>query len=88
LEAAMAQVSYSEFRQNMAGLMDEVVASRAPLLVTRQGHKNVVVLSEEEFAGWEETVHLLRSPVNAVRLMESVAQADAGGAEARDLIEP
>ena len=83
----MAQVTYTEFRQNLAGLMDEVTASRTPLLVTRQGHKNVVVLSEEEFAGWEETVHLLRSPANAVRLMESVAQADAGAAEGRDLIE-
>ena len=83
----MAQVTYTEFRQNLAGLMDEVTASRTPLLVTRQGHKSVVVLSEEEFARWEETVHLLRSPANAARLMESVAQADAGGAEARDLIE-
>ena len=83
----MAQVTYTEFRQNLAGLMDEVTASRTPLLVTRQGHKNVVVLSESAFAGWEETVHLLRSPSNAARLMESVAQADAGAAEGRDLIE-
>ena len=83
----MAQVTYSEFRQNLAGLMDEVTSSRTPLLVTRQGHKSVVVLSEEEFAGWEETVHLLRSPANAARLMESVAQADAGAAVGRDLIE-
>ena len=84
----MAQVTYTEFRQNLAGLMDEVTSSRTPLLVTRQGHKSVVVLSEEEFAGWEETVHLLRSPANAARLMESVAQADAGAAVGRDLIEP
>ena len=83
----MAQVTYTEFRQNLAGLMDEVTASRTPLLVTRQGHGNVVVMPEEEFAGWEETVHLLRSPANAARLMESVAQADAGAAEGRDLIE-
>ena len=83
----MAQVSYSEFRQNLAGLMDEVVASRVPLLVTRQGHTSVVVMSEEEFSGWQETVHLLRSPRNAARLMESVAQADGGLAGARDLIE-
>ena len=74
----MAQVSYTEFRQNLAGLMDEVVSSRAPLLVTRQGHKNVVVMSEEEFAGWEETVHLLRSPANAVRLLASVGEAGLG----------
>ena len=72
----MAQVSYTEFRQNLAGLMDEVVSSQAPLLVTRQGHKNVVVMSEEAFAGWEETMHLLRSPANAAWLLASVGEAD------------
>jgi antitoxin YefM len=83
----MAQVNYTEFRQNLAGFMDEVVSSRTPLLVTRQGHANVVVMSEEEFAGWQETVHLLRSPRNAARLLESVAQADAAQTAERDLIE-
>lgn len=83
----MAQTTYTEFRQNLAGYMDDVVASRTPLLVTRQGHKNVVVMSEEEFAGWEETVHLLRSPANAARLLASIAEADAGAAETHDLIE-
>ncbi len=84
----MAQATYTEFRQKLADYMDDVVASGAPLLVTRQGHKNVVVMSEAEFAGWEETVHLLRSPANAAHLLASIAEADAGTTEARDLIEP
>jgi len=83
----MAQATYTEFRQNLAGYMDDVVANRTPLLVTRQGHRNVVVMSEEEFAGWEETVHLLRSPANSARLLASIAEADSGAAEARNLIE-
>lgn len=83
----MAQATYTEFRQNLASYMDGVVASRTPLLVTRQGHRNVVVMSEEEFAGWEETVHLLRSPANSARLLASIAEADSGAAEARNLIE-
>ncbi|TCZ58750.1 type II toxin-antitoxin system Phd/YefM family antitoxin [Roseicella aquatilis] len=83
----MAQVSYTEFRQNLAAFMEEVVASRAPLLVTRQGHKNVVVISEEEFEGWMETIHLLRSPGNAARLVDSIAQAEAGQTAEHDLID-
>lgn len=83
----MAQVSYTEFRQNLAGFMEDVVSSRAPLLVTRQGHENVIVMSEEEFEGWMETIHLLRSPKNASRLMASIAQANAGLTSERDLIE-
>jgi len=85
----MAHVSYSEFRANLASHMDAVVDGRVPLVVTRQGGKgNVVMLSEEEFAGWQETVHLLSNPRNAARLLESIQQADAGLATKHDLIEP
>ena len=66
--------------------MDEVVESRAPLVVTRQsGRGNVVMMSEEEFEGWQETAHLLRSPRNAERLLRSIRSADAGEASERDL---
>ena len=59
--------------------MDAVVDGRVPLVVTRQGGKgNVVMLSEEEFVGWQETVHLLSNFRNAARLLESIQQADAG----------
>ncbi|MBV1800193.1 type II toxin-antitoxin system Phd/YefM family antitoxin [Siccirubricoccus sp. G192] len=84
----MVQVSYTEFRTNLATHMDEVVNSRAPLLVTRQGGKgNVVVMSEEEFAGWQETVHLLGNPQNAAHLMRSIAELDAGEGEERKLVD-
>jgi antitoxin YefM len=79
----MARVSFSAFRRDMAGLMDEVVASGETLVVTRRGRGGVVVMSEDAFAGWEETMHLLRSPANAARLLASIAEADAGAAEAQ-----
>lgn len=84
----MGQVSYTEFRQNLANYLDEVENDREPLLVTRQGHPNVVVMSEAKFRGWQETVYLLRNPRNASRLIQSVAQADAGKITAHGLIEP
>lgn len=34
-----------------------------------------------------ETIHLLSSPANAARLLASIAQAEAGQTEPRDLIE-
>ncbi len=72
----MVRVSFSAFRRDMAGLMDEVVASGEALVVTRRGRGGVVVMSEEAFAGWEETMHLLRSPANAAWLLASVGEAD------------
>lgn len=86
-EAAMGHVSYTELRQNLARYMDQAVEDRAPIVVTRQGGKgNVVLMSEEEFAGWQETVHLLRSPANAKRLLRSVRAAGAGQAKRHDLV--
>lgn len=85
----MSHVRYTELRQNLAHYLDEVVRSRTPMVVTRQGGKgNVVMLSEEEFAGWQETVHLLSNPVNAERLLRSIHDANAGGARKRGLTKP
>lgn len=81
-------VTYTQARQNLADVMDEVVASRAPVTVTRQGAGSVVMISAEEFMAMEETLHLLRSPRNAKRLLRSIAEAGAGRAKERKLIEP
>jgi antitoxin YefM len=71
-------VSYTDFRERLAAFMDQVCDGGAPLHVKRQGGRAVVVISEQEFNGWMETVHLLRSPANARRLMSSIASANAG----------
>lgn len=83
----MTCVSYTDLRQNLARYMDEAVANRAPIVVTRQGGRgNVVMMSETEFLGWQETVHLLSSPRNADRLMRSVRQIEAGNAREHALL--
>jgi antitoxin YefM len=85
----MRHVSFSELRQHMAHYFDRVRDDREPLFVTRQGGKgNLVVMSEAEFAGWQETVHLLSSPKNAARLAAWVRQAKAGGAREHKLVPP
>ena len=85
----MGHVSFTELRQHMASYFDRVSDDREPLFVTRQGGKgNLVIMSEEEFAGWQETVHLLSSPKNAERIMASIRQVQAGGARERDLLVP
>jgi antitoxin YefM len=74
----MGHVSYTELRSNLATYMDEVCDSRAPLLVTRQNARSVVLIAEDEYEAMMETLHLLRSPANAERLLRSIAEADAG----------
>ena len=72
----MAHVSYTQFRNNLASYMDEVCDGRAPLVVTRQNARSVVLMSEEDYDGLMETVHLLNSPANAARLLRAISDAD------------
>jgi antitoxin YefM len=74
----VSHVSYTAFRQHLAKYMDEVCDSHAALHVTRQNARTVVLLSEEEYEGMVETLHLLRSPANARRLMRSINNAKTG----------
>jgi len=74
----MRHVTYSDLRQNLATVMDEVNDSHAPLLVTRQNARPVVMLSQDEYESMEETLHLMSSVRNAVRLNEAIAEIDAG----------
>lgn len=85
----MSHITFTELRQNMASHFDRVAEDREPLVVTRSGGKgNVVVMSEAEFAGWQETVHLLSSPKNAERLMASVREVKTGKVRERALLRP
>jgi antitoxin YefM len=71
-------LTYSHVRQNLARVMDEVCSKRAPVVVSRQKAKSVVLLPLDEYHAMEETLHLLRSPRNAARLMRSIAHARSG----------
>lgn len=79
----MRHVSYTELRAQLARYMDEVCDSRDALVVTRQNARSVVLMSEDEYSSLMETLHLLRSPTNAQRLLESVAEANAGNTPVR-----
>jgi antitoxin YefM len=84
----MAHVSYSELRNNLATYMDKVCDDKAPLFVTRQNCRSVVLMSEDDYDGLMETLHLLKSPANAERLLRSIKDADEDKLTVHDLIEP
>jgi len=73
----MDYVSYTELRQNLKRHLDSVCESRAPLVVTRQNGEAVVMISLAEYESLGETLHLLRDPANAERLLQSIAEAEA-----------
>lgn len=85
---AVEHVTLTELRANMAKHFDKVEQDRTELVVTRQNHEPVVIMSLAELQGMRETLHLMSSPANAERLQRSIAELDAGQGVRRDLIEP
>jgi antitoxin YefM len=45
-------------------------------------------MSEDEYDALIETLHLLKTPANAARLLRSIEQADAGELTEHELAEP
>ena len=83
----MAVITYTEARERLASVMDQSCDDRAPVVITRQKKPSMVLLPLEEYEAMQETLHLLRSPRNAEWLLGSIADADAGKAVERELVD-
>ncbi|MQA07419.1 MAG: type II toxin-antitoxin system prevent-host-death family antitoxin [Pseudonocardiaceae bacterium] len=70
-------ITASNARKDLFGLIEQVNDDRNPVEIhSRRG--DAVLMSRADYDALEETAHLLRSPANARRLLESLAQAQAG----------
>jgi antitoxin YefM len=83
----METLSISDTRANLKAVVDRVIADKVPIAITRQKGEGVVMISASEWASIEETLYLLQSPANAKRLMDGIAELDAGRGEEHELIE-
>ena len=83
----MHVISYTDARNSLKAVIDQVIEDQAPTLIHRQEGGNAVFLSKEVFSSIQETLYLLSSPANARALLESVAQLKAGKAKKRKLLE-
>jgi len=60
--------TYTQARENLAGILDNVVENNEIVIVKRRNAENAAIISEAELNSLIETAHLLRSPKNAARL--------------------
>ena len=81
----MDTISYSEARSKLAKTMEKVCDDHSPVIITRKNSRSVVMVSLDDYAAMEETSYLLRSPKNARRLLESIAELNSGGGTERKL---
>ena len=84
----MRATSITTLRKNLAAEIDSVNDDHEPLIITREGGKpSAVLMSLEDFASWQETNYLLKHPADAKRLLDSIAELEAGKGVERELIE-
>jgi antitoxin YefM len=70
---------HHQLPQKPRPVLDGVNDDHEPMIITREGGKpSAVLMSLEDFNSWEETCHLLKSPANAARLRDSIAEIEAG----------
>ena len=74
----MEIVNYSEARANLKSVMDRCVNDHVVIAIARQRGKPVVMISLDDWNALEETRYLLSTPNNARRLLNSIAQVEAG----------
>jgi antitoxin YefM len=81
----MKAISYTAARENLAATMERVCEDHDPVIITRKRSHSVVLLSLEDYESLQETAYLLRSPANAARLSESIAELEKGGGVVKSL---
>ena len=72
------RTTYSKARANLANILNRVSENNEVCYIDRRKGESVALISEKELSSLLETAHLLRSPKNARRLLESIQKAQSG----------
>lgn len=70
-------VTSSEARSSLYSILREVVEDAVPVVIRYRGHKNAVILSEEEYNSLIETAYVTGGK-NGQHLRRSVQEAQEG----------
>lgn len=77
----MRTANYTDFRKNLRSHLDSVTDDCEPLVVSRQGHGSVVVISLEAYNNLTETEYIMSSPEMMEVIREGRRQMAAGEGE-------
>ena len=83
----MKATTLKEAKLNLEQLVEQVVADAEPTVVVAESGAKVVFLPLDEYNSWKETHYLLANPANADHLRRSIAEAQAGNVEERELLD-
>lgn len=83
----MFATNFTNVRNNFKEYCDRAVNDSEPIVVTRKGDKNVVILSLEEFNNLQENMYIFGNREYTERLLKSKKQIEEGKAKIRELIQ-
>jgi antitoxin YefM len=81
------ETSYSQARANLASILDEVTNQEQIFIIKRRNGKNVALIAEDELSSLLESVYLLRSPENALRLHRALLWSESKEAQPQTIDE-
>jgi antitoxin YefM len=83
----MNAVTLKEAKRNLEHLVEQVIADAEATIVVTESGDQVVFLPLDEYNSWKETLYLLSNPANADHLRRSIAEAERGDVQERELLE-
>ncbi len=83
----MNAVTMKEAKRTLEQLVEQVIADAEPTIVIAESGEQVVFMPLDEYNSWKETFYLLSNPANAEHLRRSIAEAEAGNVQERELFE-
>jgi len=83
----MHVVNFTEARNNLKSIFDDVYHNGEEVIVNRKNNENVVIISLNEYNAIKETEYLLQSKNNRAHLLASLKELREGSGTERDLVE-
>lgn len=83
----METITYTTARKSLGETIEKVCEDHSPVIISKKRSDPVVLISLEDYKSLEESAYLLRSPRNAIRLLQAIEEIEAGKAQERDLLE-
>jgi len=81
----MQTITYTDARNQLAGLIESATRDRVPITITRNGTGVAVLLAIEEYEAMEETLHLHSTRANTAQIQQSLADYAAGRIQSGEL---
>ena len=70
--------SPTDAREGFFQLLNQVAENHQVFIINRREGENVALIAESDLTSLVETVYLLRTPANARRLLDAIAESKSG----------